>query len=119
RGETPSDDHGCGQITPKIGITSTPVIDRAEGTIYVVGMSKDNAGAYHQRLHALNLTTGAELGGSPVESTGSYPGTGAHSSVGRVIFDPGNYAERAGLLLLNGQIYLGWTSHCDTPKNSY
>ncbi len=119
RGETPSDDHGCGQITPKIGITSTPVIDRAKGTIYVVGMSKDNAGAYHQRLHALNLTTGAELGGSPVEITGSYPGTGAHSTNGSVIFDPGNYAERAGLLLLNGQIYLGWTSHCDTPKNSY
>lgn len=112
-GETPSDQIGsCDQIAPEIGITSTPVIDRAKGTIYVVGMSK-NGGAYHQRLHALSLTTGAELAGSPVEIRGSYPGTGANSSNGSVIFDPFRYAERAGLLLLNGQVYLTWTSHCD------
>jgi hypothetical protein len=118
-GEAPSDDHGCSQITPEIGITSTPVIDRAKGVIYAVAMSKDAKGNYHQRLHALSLTTGAEIAGSPTEITGTYPGTGAHSSNGNVIFDPGNYAERVGLLLLNGQIYLGWTSHCDSPKNSY
>ncbi len=114
--ETPSGDHGCGQITPQIGITSTPVIDRAagaHGTIFVVGMSLDSSGAYHQRLHALDVTTGAEVSGSPTEITASYPGTGDNSSGGKVIFDPGQYAERAGLLLLNGTIYLGWTSHCD------
>jgi len=114
--ETTSGDHGCGQITPEIGITSTPVIDRnagPHGTIFVVGMSLDHSGAYHQRLHALDVTTGAELPGSPAEITASYPGTGANSSGGKVIFDPGQYAERAGLLLLNGTIYLGWTSHCD------
>lgn len=112
-GEAPSDDHGCDQITPEIGITSTPVIDRAKGAIFAVGMSKDAAGKYHQRLHALNLTTGAELSGSPTEITGVYPGTGANSQNGNVIFDPAQYAERAGLLLLNGTIYLAWTSHCD------
>ncbi|HKD61867.1 MAG TPA: hypothetical protein VKB38_18465 [Terracidiphilus sp.] len=115
-GETTSDDHGCSQITPEIGITSTPVIDRkagANGTIFVVGMSKDQVGSYHQRLHALDVTTGAEVSGSPVEIKASYPGTGANSSGGNVIFDPGQYAERAGLLLMNGTIYLGWTSHCD------
>ena len=114
--ETTSGDHGCGQITPEIGITSTPVIDRtagAHGTIFVVGMSEDKSGAYHQRLHALDVTTGAELSGSPTEIAATYPGTGANSSGGKVIFDPGQYAERAGLLLLNGTIYLGWTSHCD------
>ena len=114
--ETTSDDHGCGQITPEIGITSTPVIDRsagAHGTIFVVGMSKDQTGAYHQRLHALDVTTGAELPGSPTEISASYPGTGANSSGGNVVFDPGQYAERAGLLLINQTIYLGWTSHCD------
>lgn len=114
--ETTSDDHGCGQITPEIGITSTPVIDRSagpNGTIFVVGMSKDKSGAYHQRLHALNVTTGAELAGSPAEIIASYPGTGANSSGGKVVFDPGQYAERVGLLLLNNTIYLGWTSHCD------
>ena len=112
-GETTSDAHNCGQITPEIGITSTPVIDRAKGTIFAVGMSKDTKGAYHQRLHALSLTTGAELPGSPVEITGSYPGTGAAAANGMVPFSPGQYAERAGLLLLNGTIYLSWTSHCD------
>jgi hypothetical protein len=115
-GETPSDDHGCGQITPEIGITSTPVIDRSagsHGTIFVVGMTKDQSGKYHQRLHALDLTTGAEQSGSPVEIQATYPGTGDNSSNGQVVFDPKFYAERAGLLLMNGTIYMGWTSHCD------
>lgn len=115
-GETTSDDHGCGQITPEIGITSTPVIDRklgANGTIFVVGMSKDAGGKYHQRLHALDVTTGAEISGSPTEIAASYPGTGDNSVGGNVVFDPAQYAERAGLLLVNGNIYMGWTSHCD------
>ena len=114
--ETTSDDHGCGQITPEIGITSTPVIDRhagPNGTIFVVGMSEDAGGGYHQRIHALDVTNGKEMSGSPVEIRASYPGSGAGSSNGTVIFDPGQYAERAGLLLMNGTIYLGWTSHCD------
>jgi len=115
-GETTSDDHGCGQITPEIGITSTPVIDRtkgAHGTIFVVAMSKDSGGKYHQRLHALDVTTGAETAGSPTEIAGTYPGTGDNSSGGNVVFDPAKYAERAGLLLMNSTIYLAWTSHCD------
>jgi outer membrane protein assembly factor BamB len=114
--ETTSGDHSCSQITPEIGITSTPVIDRSagpHGTIFVVGMSQDQSGAYHQRLHALDVTTGAELTGSPTEITAAYTGAGANSSGGKVVFDPGQYAERAALLLLNGTIYLGWTSHCD------
>jgi hypothetical protein len=115
-GETASDDRGCSQITPEIGITSTPVIDRSRGpngVLYVVGMSKDSAGNYHQRLHALDMTTGAELFGGPTEIQASYPGTGDNSSGGKVIFDPGQYAERAGLLLMNGVIYTSYTSHCD------
>ena len=114
--ETTSGDHGCSQITPEIGITSTPVIDRKagpNGTIFAVGMSLDASGAYHQRLHALDVTTGAELAGSPTEIKATYPGTGANSSGGNVVFDPSQYAERAGLLLMNGTIYLAWTSHCD------
>jgi hypothetical protein len=115
-GETTSDDHGCSQITPEIGITSTPVIDRkqgANGTIFTIGMSKDTGGRYHQRLHALNITTGAELSGSPTEIAATYPGTGDNSVNGNVVFDPSQYAERQALLLLNGTIYTGWTSHCD------
>jgi hypothetical protein len=108
--------NGCGQIAPEIGITSTPVIDRKfgpHGAIFVVGMSQDQAGNYHQRLHALDIVTGAELEHSPAEIEAAYPGTGANSSNGNVVFAPGQYAERVGLLLLNGFIYLGWTSHCD------
>ncbi|HWG59746.1 MAG TPA: immunoglobulin domain-containing protein [Candidatus Acidoferrales bacterium] len=110
-GETTSDDHSCTQITPEIGVTSTPVIDLSagpHGTIFVVAMSKDSGGSYHQRLHALDLTTGAEQSGSPVEISATYPKPG-----GSVTFDPSLYAERASLLLLNGTIYMGWTSHCD------
>jgi hypothetical protein len=117
RGETTSDDHGCGQIAPEIGITSTPVIDRkqgANGTLFTVAMSKDAGGGYHQRLHALDLTTGAEMAGSPTEISASYPGSGDNSQGGNVVFDPGQYAERAALLLTGGNIYLAWTSHCDT-----
>ena len=119
--ETTSPDRGCSQIIPEIGITSTPVIDRKagpHGTIFVVGMSQDQSGGFHQRLHALDVTTGEELPGSPAEIRATYPGTGANSTGGNVVFDPGQYAERAGLLLLNGSIYLGWTSHCDRDPYS-
>ena len=115
-GETPSDDHGCGQITPEIGVTATPVMDPkagSHGTIYVVAMSKDSSGGYHQRLHALDVTTGAEEFGGPKEIQASYPGTGDNSSGGKVILDPGQQVERPGLLLLNGVIYTSWGSHCD------
>lgn len=115
-GESTSDDHGCSQITSEIGITSTPVIDRsygAHGAIFLVSMSKESNGTYHQRLHALDITTGAELSGSPTEITATYPGTGSNSTGGNVVFDPAQYAERAALLLANGKIYLAWTSHCD------
>jgi outer membrane protein assembly factor BamB len=77
-GETPSDHRGCGQVSPEIGITSTPVIWRtATGNpvIYVVAMSKDSSGKYHQRLHALDATTGSELHNGPVEIEAKYPGT--------------------------------------------
>jgi len=115
-GETPSDNRNCSQITPEIGITSTPVIDRsrgAHGVIYAVAMSKDASGAYHQRLHALDLSTGAEVLGSPIEIAATFPGTGANSTNGVTTFDPKQYAERQALTLVSGNLYLAWTSHCD------
>ena len=115
-GETTSDNRGCSQVTPEIGITSTPVIYRPKTgnpIIYVVAMSKDGSGNYHQRLHALDATNGAELGGGPVDISAKYPGTGDNSSNGYVIFDPSQYKERAGLLMLGRTVYLAWASHCD------
>ncbi len=111
-GETLSDTHGCSQVTPELGITATPVIDRAagaHGTLYVVAMSKDAASNYHQRLHALDLASGAELLNGPVEISATYPTSGGGMSA----FLPGQYEERAALLLLNGTLYTSWTSHCD------
>ncbi len=114
-GETTSEAvNGCGQVSPEIGITSTPVIDLnagSNGTIYVVAMSKSGS-TYIHRLHALDLTTGADIV-SAVTIQASFPGTGAGSNGTNVIFNPKQYKERASLLLLNGVVYTSWASHCD------
>jgi outer membrane protein assembly factor BamB len=121
--EIPSDDRGCGQVKPEIGITSTPVIDPSagpHGAIYLVAMSKDRSGHYFQRLHALDLTNGAELPHSPQTIQATYPGSAQPNENGQVIFDPKQYKERASLLLLNGVIYTSWASHCDfDPYNGW
>ena len=115
-GETPSDDHNCSQIAPTIGIPDTPVIDKLaghNGAIYFVAMTKDSSGHYHQRLHALDLSTGAELFGAPTEIAAMYPGTGDGSQGGFVIFNPGQFAERAAVLEFGTTLYITFTSHCD------
>jgi hypothetical protein len=109
--ESSSDDRGCGQVTPEIGVTSTPVIDPhagSRGVMYLVAMSKDSNGNYFHRLHALDITTGAEISGSPTTIQATFPNQG-----GQTTFDPKQYKERAALLLLNGVIYTTWASHCD------
>ncbi len=110
-GEVPSDDRGCGQVSPEIGATATPAIDLQigpHGTIYVVAMSKDASANYHQRLHALDVTTGAEQFSGPVEIHATYPGSGVENT-----FLPKQHKERAGLLIANGLVYTAWSSHCD------
>lgn len=113
-----SDVYGCTQVSPQLGITATPVIDLSagsHGTIFAVAMSKDTNGNFHQRLHALDLTTGAELNSGPTEIQATYPNSG-----GQTTFAPQQYEERAALLLLNGTVYLSWTSHCDdTPYTGW
>jgi outer membrane protein assembly factor BamB len=107
---------GCSQITPQIGVTSTPVIDRsagAHGTLFVVAMSVSASAIYHQRLHALDVTSGAELLNGPVDITATYPAVGGTKS-----FVPEQYAERAALLLMQGTVYISFTSHCDEPPYS-
>lgn len=115
-GETTSDFRNCDQVIPEIGITATPVIDRnagSNGTIFLTAMSKNAAGTYHQRIHALDLSSGAEHSGSPVDVQAKYPGTGDNSSNGSVTFDAKQYKDRAALMLLNGLLYTSWGSHCD------
>jgi hypothetical protein len=120
-GETPADTQGCPQVEPEIGVTATPVIDLAagpHGTIYLVAMSKDVAGAYHQRLHALDITSGAEEFGGPAQIAAAFPGNGDNSTGGLVRFDPRMYKERAALVLSNGVVYTSWASHCDARPYS-
>src|SRR5579864_2038151 len=110
-GETSSDDRGCGQVTPEIGITGTPAIDLQagpHGTMYMIAMSKDGSGNYHQRLHALDITTGAEQFGGPMEVMATFPGNGAENT-----FDAQVHKARPGLLVSNGVVYTSWGSHCD------
>ena len=117
--EVPSDDRGCSQVTPEIGITATPVIDRQfgpNGTMFIVAMSKlvtNNTTTYFQRLHALDPATGTNRLPAVIISA-RYPGTGDNHVGTNVVFDPAQYKERCGLLLLNGVIYTAWASHCDS-----
>ena len=96
-----------------IGIVGTPVIDPATQTIYLVARTKENGSTFVQKLHALDATTGAERPNSPVIITASCAGTGAGSSGGVITFDPARQNQRGGLALVNGTVYIMWTSHCD------
>ena len=97
---------GC-VITPNVGITGTPVIDPATKTLYVVSTTQENLVVF-QRLHALDITTGAEKFGGPAVIQMTVPGTGAGSKKGIVTFNPARELQRPGLLLLSGRIYIAW-----------
>jgi hypothetical protein len=106
----PASDLGSTAITPQIGITGTPVMDVTNQTLYVVAATKEN-GAYYQRLHALDMATGAEKSGGPAVIAASVKGNGTTSVDGYVYFDPFRSNQRAALLLVNGIIYISWASH--------
>ena len=108
----PSGDVGTNDLVPEIGITSTPVIDPAAGTIYVLAKTKEN-GQYFHRLHALDITTGAERPGSPVITTATVAGTGDGSQNGQVTFNPLRQHQRSALLLSGGMVYIASASHGD------
>jgi Legume lectin domain/Chitobiase/beta-hexosaminidase C-terminal domain len=108
----PQADVSTTDITPIIGITGTPVIDPSTNTIYLVSASKEN-GSYAQRLHALDITSGAEKFGGPIQLSGSVQGNGNGSSGGTLTFDQKWENNRAGLLLLNGIVYIAFAAHGD------
>jgi hypothetical protein len=90
---------GCLDINGNMGIIGTPVIDKAAGTLYVVALTRLKDG-FVQRLHALDVATGVDLPGSPVP-------------IEAPEFDPLMQNQRPALLLANGQVYVGYASHCD------
>ena len=108
----PSTELGCGVLVPEVGITGTPVIDEGTGTLYVVAKTKE-PGRYVQRLHALDVTDGAEKFGGPVEIVAAVAGSGDGNVGGNIAFDPFREIQRTGLLLANGVVYMGWASLCD------
>ena len=116
-------DLNSNSISPEVGITGTPVIDPATNTLYVVAFTKEVSGgitSYVQRLHALDLATGAEKFGGPVTIQATVPGSGQGSSGGLVSFDAFRENQRPGLLLENGVVYISWASFDDhTPYHGW
>jgi hypothetical protein len=111
---TGPDGSACNDLAPQVGVTGTPVIDAATGTLYVEAKSS-LSGSYFHRLHALDITSGQERFGSPVSITATVPGSGDGSAGGQITFNPLYQLNRPGLLLLNGIIYIAYASHCDDP----
>ncbi len=103
----------CSVLSPIAGITGTPVIDAVGGTLYVLVLTMQTDGTYLDYLHALDLGSGAEKFGGPVEIQASVAGTGAGSVNGIVTFDASQQLQRPGLLLLNGVVYIAWGSFAD------
>jgi hypothetical protein len=102
-----------GPINPNVGITGTPVIDGSSGTLYVVAVSQVGSGVHRHQLHALDITTGNEKFGGPVDIKASVPGTAAGSTNGQVTFDPTLELQRSALTLVNGVVYIAWASYQD------
>ncbi len=98
---------GCGDVDP-MGVTSTPVIDRSRNAIYVLSFSMDNNGHFFHRLHALNLTTGAELFGGPVTISANYAVTTGTLAGHIVSFQAQFQFDRAALLESGKTIYTAW-----------
>ncbi len=108
----PLGDVSTTEIQPIIGVTGTPVIDSSTNTMYLVSATKES-GSYFQRLHALDITSGAEKFGGPVNLSGTVSGNGNGSSGGVLNFDTKWENNRPGSLLLNGIVYIGFAAHGD------
>lgn len=104
---------GTPDITPEVGVTGTPVIDPATKTLYVVSKSWVSSSThFYQRLHAIDLLTGNEKFSGPVTIAATFPGSGGGSATS-VNFDPQTENQRPGLALVNGVVYIAWSSHGD------
>ena len=99
----------AGTLQNEWGVVGTPVIDLSSNTLYLVS-SEDTGTTDIFRLHALDITTGAEKLGGPVQIGGSVPGTGTGSVKGVLAFGGAYEFQRPGLLLLNGVIYVAFGS---------
>jgi len=99
-------------IQVEVGIISTPVIDPSSGTIYVTAKTYENSTQIF-RLHALDITTGAEKFGGPVEIAATASGSGVEGNGSKVSFVASQENQRAAVSLINGVVYLAFASHED------
>jgi hypothetical protein len=105
---------GYGDIQPEVGVLGTPVIDPVANAIFVVSKSAvNNALPIYQRLHALSLVDGSEIGSSPVTIGSSFSVAGSADGSTSVNFNPQQENQRSGLALVNGNVYVAWASHED------
>jgi outer membrane protein assembly factor BamB len=95
----------CGDISPSIGITGTPVIDPVAGRIYAVGAVLAS-GAVHHELFALDLGSGAKIAAYPVTVDPPFPAGGAAV----------NQLQRPGLALANGRVLIGYGGNAGDCK---
>ncbi|HEY7952690.1 MAG TPA: choice-of-anchor D domain-containing protein [Solirubrobacteraceae bacterium] len=105
-------DIGCGDLTPSIGVTATPVIDPTTHIAYLTHKTyaSGSSGPARWYMDAVNVTTGSEEPGFPVELSGTAQNAPAQT------FQPTTQLQRPGLLLMNGVVYAAFGSHCDiTP----
>ena len=95
---------GCGDLTPYVGVTGTPVYDPKTGDVYLVAQVMQGSSPAYE-MFGLNAGTGA------VAFTRSI--SGAASNDPDITFNAVRELARPGLLLLNGWIYAAFGSHCD------
>jgi uncharacterized protein (TIGR03437 family) len=96
----PEPDVSCPVISPELGIVGTPAIDAQSGTLYAIAFTKEPGPSYVYRLHALDITSGAERPSSPV-------------AIAPAGFVPLAHKQRGALLVSGGLVYSAWGSHCD------
>jgi len=113
-----SDLDDCGDLVPSAGITGTPVIDPSTQTMYLVALVKVGTG-FHHRLHALDLASGGDKFGGPVEVSPTAPGTGADSDGGVVQFNPQHHYQRCALLLSGGVVYVGIGGNAESDSDNH
>jgi len=99
-------------FSANIGIVGTPVIDATRQTIYFVARSMKDSNTFVQHLHAVDIVSGSDVGG-PVAITATAAGSGDGSVNNVITFDPQRQNQRQALTLLNGVVYVTFSSHCD------
>ncbi len=104
-------DINCGDLTPNIGVTGTPVVDPATNTAYLTHKTyvSGSSGPARWFMDAINITNGTERAGFPVELSGKAQNAPSQT------FEPTHQMQRPGLLLMNGVVYVAFGSHCDIP----